>query len=89
MATKEVTLLRSFGFEDDDGKQHYFTRDNQDMILEIVGEGNLQPYVDGGIIEVYDGHELQAKTSVHASAKGGIRPSVTTAAARPATKKEG
>jgi hypothetical protein len=92
MATKEVTLLRSFGFIDADEKQHYFTRDNQDTILEIVGEANLQAYVDNGIIEVYDGHEVMAKTPVRAVPKGpGLNPSVTTtsaAHAKSTSKKE-
>lgn len=86
MAQKEVTLLRSFAFTDDQEKQHYFTRDNQDKILEIVGEGNLQPYIDGGLIEVYDGTAIVEKT---AATKQGLRPSETTVAARPVTKKEG
>lgn len=86
MAQKEVTLLRSFAFTDSEEKQHYFTRDNQDKILEIVGEGNLQPYIDSGLIEVYDGEAPVEKTTVP---RQGIRPSATTAAARPATRKEG
>lgn len=92
MAQKQVTLLRSFGFIDDDGKQHYFTRDNQDTVLEIVGEGNLQAYVDNDIIEVYDGDAVMTKTPVRAVPKGpGLNPSATTtsaAHAKSTSKKE-
>jgi hypothetical protein len=87
MATKEVTLLRSFAFTDESGEQHYFTRDNQDTILEIVGEANLQPYVDNNIIDVFDGHQSMPKTPIKAVPKGpGLTPSATTASAAHAGK---
>lgn len=91
MAQKEVTLIRSFAFQDEEGKQHYFTRDNQDKILEIVGEGNLQQYIDSGTIEVYDGSEVVPKTPAPKAEapRRGISPAATTAAPRPATRKEG
>lgn len=81
MAQKEVSLIHSFNYEDDEGKQHYFTRDNQDKILEIVGEGNLQPYIDAGVIEVTDEATTAAveKTMADRRPKG-IRPNSVEAA---------
>lgn len=82
MAQKEVTLIHSFNFEDDEGKSTYFTRDNQDKILEIVGEANLQPYIDAGVIGVTDAATMAAVDKVTAErAPRGIRPSATTASA--------
>src|SRR3954470_21466767 len=81
MAKREVTLIRSFNFEDDQGKSTYFTRNNQDQILEIVGEENLQPYIDAGVIEVADEATMAAveKTMAHLRPKG-IRPNSVEAA---------
>lgn len=86
MATREVNLIRSFNYEDDQGKSTYFTRDNQDKILEIVGEDNLQPYIDSGTIEVTDQETAEAveKTMADRQPKG-IRPSNLKAQPAPAT----
>lgn len=91
MAQKQVTLIHSFNFEDDEGKQHYFTRDNQDTILEIVGEANLKPYIDAGVIGVTDEVTTAAIEKVMADrVPKGIKPSATTASAaaerRPASR---
>lgn len=83
MAKPQVTLIKSFNYEDADGNQTYFTRENQDKILEIVGEENLQQYIDGGDISVVPADEMVKVEQNLASRKtGGIRPSATTASAQ-------
>lgn len=94
MANREVNLIRSFGYTDGEGKEWYFTRSNQDKILEVVGEAELQAYADNGVLEVIDlPNPAELKAAFGNRFDKGIRPSnagtqaaSTSRASRPAPK---
>lgn len=86
MAKKVVSLIRSFGYVDGEGKDWYFTRTNEGEILGALGEDNLQPYIDNGIIAVYDEPDpAELDAAFGRNRTKGIRPSNagTPAAAAP------
>lgn len=94
MANKAVNLIRSFGYTDGEGKEWYFTRSNQDQILDVVGEANLKPYIENGVVELMDTLDpAEEKAAFGNRFDKGIRPSnagtnaaSTSRASRPAPK---
>ena len=81
MANKQVNLIASFGYTDADGKEHYFTRQNQDEILEVIGEAELGDYVKSGVIEIIDSSEHDENIKRAFAPRGaGMRPSTDTSA---------
>ena len=47
---QEATLHRSFAYTDADGKKHYFTRENQGTITDVLPPQHLEEYAKRGLI---------------------------------------
>lgn len=75
---QEAVVNRSFAYTDKDGAQHYFTRQNQGTIMDVVAAEHLKAYEADGTITLSDAAPASATPVAGTPARPGttVRPAV-------------